>query len=202
MAKKYSSTSPKAASRIHSVSRTTRPVGPQQAAQNQMMVVVVSVLFLALAFISLKYFLARESWMRYGTQAQDQILNYPTRNTITDASTIASTIVQFPEGTALWKQPKSLQNYIEVISKKTSRDLVVIDASGMILADTISANVGQKWAQDKEGEVMLTIADGKPRSFQEISTDYPAGLMQIVVPVRDESGKIYGAVVMSSETLL
>jgi len=191
MAKKYSPTITKAASRVQ-----------VSTGQNQMMTVIVAVLFLALAFVSLKYFLARESWMQYGNQAQDKILNYPTRNSITDANTIATTVVQFPEGSPLWEQPKILQNYVSVVSKKTGRDIVVIDMNGMILADTVPTNVGQKWAQDKEGEVAMTINDGKPRNFQEISTDYPAGLMQVVVPVKDESGIIYGAVVLSSDSIL
>lgn len=190
MAKKNSSTN------IKSVSR------PPTSAKNQLTVVFIGILFLALAFVTLKYLLARESWIQYGNQAQEQILNYPTTDSINDASTIAATVIEFPESNALWNQPKLLQNYVDVVSKKTGRDIVIIDVNGVILADTISENIGEKWAEDKEGEVMLTIMDSKPRSFQEISEDYPSGLMQVVVPVKDEAGKTFGAVVLSSDSTL
>jgi len=163
------------------------------SANNQLIVIFIGVLFLALAFVSMKYLLARDSWIRYGNQAQEQILNYPTTDALNNASIIATTVIEFPDGNALWNQPKLLQNYVDVISKKTGRDVVVIDVNGVILADTVSDNVGQKWAQDKEGEVMLTIMDRKPRSF---------GLMQVVLPVIDDSGKTFGAVVLSSDSTL
>lgn len=99
----------------------------------------------------------------------------------------------------MFMQPAVLAQYVEVISQQTGRDLVVVDVNGKILADTVVENVGQVWAEDKAGEVMLTIQDGKPREFEEVSVDYPNGLTQTVVPVRDDSGKIHGAVIFSAE---
>jgi len=183
--------------RTQSTSVKTVKTTPSQ--NHHLLVILIIVLLLGLAFVSMKYFLAKKSWMKYGIQAQDQILNAPTRDSARDASVIAATMLKFPEGTPMFMQPAVLAQYVEVISQQTGRDLVVVDVNGKILADTVVENVGQVWAEDKAGEVMLTIQDGKPREFEEVSVDYPNGLTQTVVPVRDDSGKIYGAVIFSAE---
>lgn len=166
-----------------------------------LLIVIVCTLILLLAFVSLKFMLARSSWASYSAQAQEKILNFPVNQTFEKANTLAAVVVNFPEDEPLFYQPTALAEYLSTYSQATKRDVVVIDVQGTILADSIAENVGRRWTQDKSGEVMLTIQDGKPREFEEISADYPNGLMQVVVPLKDDAGKIIGAVVLSTETV-
>ncbi len=96
----------------------------------------------------------------------------------------------------------SLQNYVAAISKDLNRDIVVVDGSKKILADTLSSNSGKTYKYDLGSEVQLTISDGKLRSFEEKSSDYPNGITEIVVPMKNAKGDIVGAVLISDSELL
>ncbi|MCL5435067.1 MAG: hypothetical protein M1405_01625 [Patescibacteria group bacterium] len=90
-----------------------------------------------------------------------------------------------------------LQNYVTALSKQLKRDIVVIDKSDKILADTIPVNNGRNYGYDTNNEVKMTIEDGQTRSFEERSADYPNGILEIVVPVKNAKGDITGAVIIS-----
>jgi len=94
-----------------------------------------------------------------------------------------------------------MENALAEIIKKARHDIVVIDTDKKIVADTIVANVGTKFTDDSGNEVGLTLKDGKPRLFLEKSKDYPQGLQQEVLAVKDKAGKIIGAVVVSRDVL-
>lgn len=90
-----------------------------------------------------------------------------------------------------------LQTFVTSISKELNRDIVVLDKNQKVLADTIIANKGTTYASDKNLEVKTTISDGKTRTFEERSKDYPDGIIEIVVPIKDAGGQITGAVLIS-----
>lgn len=93
-----------------------------------------------------------------------------------------------------------LQGYITSLSNTLKRDIVVVDKTHRILADTVGANKGGYYTSDK-GELKLTIEDGKERIFEEKSVDYPSGVSETVVPMRNANNEIIGAVIISNSTV-
>lgn len=91
-----------------------------------------------------------------------------------------------------------LQNYVTALSKELSRDIVVMDSSQKILADTVVTNKGTFYTADKNSEIKMTIEDGQTRFFEEKSTDYPNGIIEVVVPTKNASGQVVGAVLISN----
>ncbi len=96
----------------------------------------------------------------------------------------------------LYQDPDRLQDYLSDIDRDLRRDMVVIGLDRRILADSIPANQGELFTHDPHGEVGATMRDGRPRSFTERSADYPQGILQMVIPLRTEEGRIVGAVLM------
>lgn len=95
----------------------------------------------------------------------------------------------------------NLQDYVSSASKSLNRDIVVIDANKKVLADTIAGNKGSTYNFDSNGEVRLTLEDGITRNFEETSSDYPGGIAEVVVPMKNSSGAITGAVLISNSQL-
>jgi hypothetical protein len=169
--------------------------------QNQFFMILSVVLLIGLAVLSYKYLALKGSWHSYGVQTLQSTEKQRDMNSAEDAVVLALAVGQYPDGNALYRQPGQLQKFVAQFSKQTSRDLVVVDQKGMILADTISANIGKKFAEDKNGEVLKTISDGQTRNFIEESKDYPNGIHQAVVPLKNASGVTVGAVILSGSSI-
>ncbi|MCL4419362.1 cell wall metabolism sensor histidine kinase WalK [Patescibacteria group bacterium] len=103
--------------------------------------------------------------------------------------------------TALDIPVTNLQNYVVNLSKRLNRDIVIVDKSQKILADTIPLNVGLVYGYDKNNQVKLAMEDGQIKSFEEKGKDYQNGIMRLVVPMKNASGQITGAVIISSSTV-
>jgi len=114
-----------------------------------------------------------------------------------DAQMLATTVAFVPSTKPLWTDKAELQKLVDFLSKQTGRDIVVEDMHQMILADTVSSNVGKMY-NHAGNQDMQTMKDGQPRRFTEKSTDYPGGVDEVVVPVKDNVGVIVGAVIMST----
>jgi diguanylate cyclase (GGDEF)-like protein len=117
------------------------------------------------------------------------------------AEPIAHTVAQSNELTHhdrpdLYLQPDRLQDYLSDIDRDVRRDMVVVGLDRRILADAIPANQGEPFTADPHGEVAATMRDGRPRSFTERSADYPRGILQMVIPLHTDQGKIVGAVLL------
>lgn len=96
----------------------------------------------------------------------------------------------------------STQTYVSEIADQLNRDVVVVDGSKKILADAVVENKGTTYKFDSNNEVQLTINDGRTRTFEEKSKDYPNGIMQTVVPMRNQKGETIGAVIISNSQIL
>jgi hypothetical protein len=90
---------------------------------------------------------------------------------------------------------------LQHVIQNSQHDIVVIDTNLKVVADTIAANVGTVFAEDAGKEVAQTIKDGQPRTFVEKGKDYPQGLRQRVFAIKDGTGKIVGAVVVSADLI-
>lgn len=152
--------------------------------------IAIIVLLLLLAVVGIKYLHLKWSVQKY-TQSTIWMnaQNKPTGQISDYGVIIAQSVSDIP--------PLGLQNYVTVLSKQLKRDIVVIDKSDKILADTIPANDGKNYGYDSNNEVKMTIEDGQVRSFEERSTDYPNGILEIVVPVKNAKGDVTGAVIIS-----
>lgn len=96
----------------------------------------------------------------------------------------------------LYQQPARLQHYISGVKRAGNRDLEVVGLDRRILADAVPQNQGRTFTQDTGGEVAATMRDGLPRTFREVSGDFPDGIDLVVVPMRAAHDRIVGAVLL------
>ena len=94
----------------------------------------------------------------------------------------------------------TLQKSVEQIGRTLSRDVVVVDKEKRGIADADVTEVGDIFMHDPGNEVAMTIADGQVRIFEEKNDHHPAGIKQIVVPLREDAADvnspIIGAVIL------
>src|SRR5574341_1189728 len=113
------------------------------------------------------------------------------QTTVTEASNVADVV----SGVVARNQVE-LQELVIQLHESQQRDVEVVGPDLRILADAVPEGVGTIFEGDQNGEVAATLKDGQPRTFVEISADYPQGVKQVVVPARDESGKIIAATIL------
>ena len=90
----------------------------------------------------------------------------------------------------------SAQEIVSKLHETQGRDVVLMDANQIVLADALASQIGKVFTEDPGDEAGATIKDGQARTFVEVSEEYPSGIKQIVVPVDDKEGRVIGAVVM------
>jgi hypothetical protein len=164
------------------------------------MYLVIVLLFLVSLVLAFKHAKLKYNWMQYAGKSQQQILESDAKNTEEEAKVIVHSLTTQVSGKPLYKST-DLQNYVMNLSKQLNRDVVVLDTNKKILADTVPGNVGKTFVEDSEGQVAETLKDGMTRGFVETSSDYPKGLNQVVVALKETGGKIVGAVVLSSDMI-
>ncbi|HEX2620620.1 MAG TPA: hypothetical protein VHL11_10740, partial [Phototrophicaceae bacterium] len=91
---------------------------------------------------------------------------------------------------------EKLQVYIQDLHNIQNRDMEVIDTNKIIISDVFPDDVGSVFEDDQNDEVAQTIKDGQPRTFVEISEDYPEGIDLIVIPLDLSSGEVIGAMIV------
>ncbi len=95
-----------------------------------------------------------------------------------------------------------LQETVARLHESQGRDLAVVGPDLRILADAVPEEIGTIFENDQNGEIAATLKDGQTRTFiEEANADHPQSLKQVVVPIRDESGKISGAVILEYTAL-
>ena len=99
------------------------------------------------------------------------------------------------------RDQENLQSFITRLHASQQRDVEVVDLNKRILADAVPEDVGTILTHDTGNEVGLTMQDGQVRTFVEISPEYPRGISQLVVPLKDQEGKIIGAVIVEYTAL-
>ena len=94
-----------------------------------------------------------------------------------------------------------LQHYIMQLHTLQKRDISVVDRRKLVLADAVPEEVGIDFGHDQNNEVQQTIQDGMTRTFLEKSADYPLGIKLLVVPLKVDQNKIFGAVILEWSSL-
>lgn len=165
---------------------------------NTLIVFIGIILFFGVILLVLKHYALKSAITYFTAQARIESTQRASGvNAVTNAQLLAATVVNVPSDKPLLTQKSELQKYVTLLSKQTGRDIVVLDRSKIILADTIASNSGGMYGQDKSNEVGQTITDGISRGFVEKSKDYPVGISEVVVPLKDTTGKVEGALILS-----
>src|SRR3989344_8622585 len=84
-------------------------------------------LVILISLATLKFLSAKTKWHTYVVQSQSDVRQLKSANSVEDASAIAATIVDIPTGNPIFRQPRSLQAFVDAYSKQTGRDLVIVD---------------------------------------------------------------------------
>ena len=91
---------------------------------------------------------------------------------------------------------EDLQSFITYLHATQHRDIEVVDSNKLIIADAILEDVGKILTHDLGNEVGLTLQDGQMRTFVETSEEYPQGIRKLVAPLKNQAGKIIGAIII------
>ncbi len=97
---------------------------------------------------------------------------------------------------------EALKDYIQDVHSAEKIDIVIVDTAKTIVADVIESEIGKKYIHDKNNEVLLTMRDDSSRTFKEVSSDYPHGILLYVHPITTEKGKTVGAILLEYTTIL
>lgn len=144
--------------------------------------------------LGLKYLHLKMSVSRYTSSTM--WINSQNRPTglVSDYAVIIGSAVQSLD-------PKLVQSYITDVSSKLKRDIVVLDRAKKIMADSINQNKGKVYSYDRNSEIKMTITDGNSRIFEEKSPDFPNGIVETVVAMKNSKGEIIGAVLISNSQI-
>ncbi|MEW5842864.1 MAG: HAMP domain-containing sensor histidine kinase [Bacteroidota bacterium] len=96
----------------------------------------------------------------------------------------------------------ALEDYVQDVHSAEKIDIVIVDTAKTIVADVIESEIGKKYIHDKNNEVLLTMRDDSSRTFKEVSSDYPHGILLYVHPITTEKGKTVGAILLEYTTML
>jgi len=133
--------------------------------------------------LSLENYTRSTIWMNQQVRPMGQVSDYA---------------VIVADGAAQYVASSDLQNYVVTVSKDLNRNVVIVDKNKTILADTIAVDKGNTYSFDTNGEIKMTLSDGQTRMFEEHSKDYPNGLVEVVVPMKNAKGETIGAVLVSN----
>lgn len=174
---------------------------PNLRHHHNVLLLCVLALFVILGILGFKYLWLKQEWRGNTVQLQQGISQLQDADSAEDGQILALTVATTPQGfTPLVKIPSALQKYVSTLSTATGRDIVILDKNNKILADTVPANIGTTYAYDN-GAISKTLFDGTPRSFIEKSTDYPNGITETAVQVKDVNGTIIGTLLISSSNI-
>ena len=179
--------------------KVIKKVGPElHIFLNAVVLFICAVLVLAVLVLLVKHEKLKAAMFFFAHQAAiASKQQYVGADATEDGQMLATTIANVPTSKPLFTDKTNLQTLVSLLSHQTGRDIVVEDTHQTILADAIVANVGTLYTYTNNADLQ-TMKDGKPRRFTEKSKDYPAGIDEVVVPVKNVNGAIVGAVIMST----
>lgn len=163
--------------------------------------IIIVILIVVAVLALLKHLIREGKWNSYVVESQKNVLNYKKAESAATGNVIAATIVTVPANSPLIKQGPALETYIQTLANQTKRDIVVVDTSRNILADSVPANVGKKYTSDTQDEISKTLGDGIARNFIEKSIDYPNGIEETVIAIKNPQGATVGAIIISPSSI-
>jgi signal transduction histidine kinase/CheY-like chemotaxis protein len=103
-------------------------------------------------------------------------------------------VLRHPGDNPLVSGQAAIQADVMALHTLHGRDIEVVDRTLRVVADVVPAHVGEQ-TDGPQGEVSRTMADRMPRTFIEISAEYPRGIKQLVVPVK-RADIVLGALIL------
>ena len=95
----------------------------------------------------------------------------------------------------------SAQEVVTRLYQTQGREVVLMDANQVVLADPLFSRIGQRFAENPTDEIGATIRDRRVRTLVTFGDHALNGLKQIVVPVEGQSGQVIGAVLVEYTAL-
>jgi len=172
-----------------------RVTNPQHNKQTPFIVLLLLVLALLVVVLGSQYYSLKRISRSKINELTAVASTQATRDTIEQAQIISTTLTRFFSLSA----NAELQSYIFLLHEQLDKDITVLNGSKIILADSTPKSVGTLYIGDKREDISQTISDGIARTFVEKNNDLPDGLSQVVLPLRDTTGNIVGAVIVSSD---
>lgn len=102
----------------------------------------------------------------------------------------------------LFFNKEALEDYVKDVHSIQKIDIVIIDTAKTIVADVIKSEIGKKYNYDQNNEVSLTMQDDSDRTFKEVSSDYPHGILLYAHSIKTEYGKTLGVVLIEYTAIL
>lgn len=90
-----------------------------------------------------------------------------------------------------------LDGYVAALGRDDTREIAVVDAKEIVVADSFPFLVGSPFSHDPNNEVDRTLKDGVARDFTEATTGNPPLMYRLVVPIVTEAGQKIGAVLVN-----
>lgn len=115
-----------------------------------------------------------------------------------EAMSVAKTLA-FELTTSSWGRPEGsheINHYVQEVRQHLNRDIVVVDTDQKIIGDVVESEIGLKFTHDSNDEVGMTLKDGNPRVFTEVSDAYPQGIKLMVLPLNSPEGRRTGALIL------
>lgn len=115
-----------------------------------------------------------------------------------EAMSVAKTLT-FELTTCPWGRPegrREINHYIQEVRQHLNRDIVVVDADQKISGDVVASEIGLIFNHDRNDEVGMTLKDGNPRFFTEVSDAYPQGIKLMVLPLNSPEARRTGALIL------
>ncbi len=160
--------------------------------------IIIAVLVLIMLAMGAKYIHLKLSTDRFMQATIWHNMQNQQNSSVSDYGMLVATTIT---NMSLLTTPDALQKYVDAASKAVHRDIVVMDTHEKILADTIATNRGSAYSYDKGQSITMSLKDGIMRDFVETSPDYPQGLVEVVVPIKDASNNVLGVVLVSGTTI-
>jgi hypothetical protein len=179
-----------------------KKVGPElHVFLNSVVLLFCVVLVLAVLVLFFKHEKLKIAMFYFADQAAiASKQRYVGADAVEDASALATTIATIPAEKPLFSDKLNLQKLVTSLSQQMTRHIIVEDTHQMILADSISSDIGKLYSSGL-GNDAKTLKDGQVRRFTEHSSDYPMGVDEVVVPMKSSNGSIEGAVIMSTSRI-
>lgn len=88
-------------------------------------------------------------------------------------------------------------SYVAALGRDDTREIAVVDANEVVVADSFPFLVGTEFSHDPNDEVDRTLQDGVVREFTEATSGNPPLMYRLVAPIVTESGQKIGAVIVN-----
>ena len=123
-------------------------------------------------------------------------LHTVTMESVTKEAQDVARVISFLLTPGPGSSPQSAQEIVEKLHQTQGRNVVVMDANQIVLADAFPVEIGKRFSENPSGEIGATIKDRQVRTFVEISRENPVATSKSSSRWKANLGRVIGAVVL------